>query len=164
MPLSKKIVLAGHFGVGKSSLIRRFVDGTFSEDYKVTIGVHISKKVVVLKDASELSLITWDLEGQDDIRAMRTSYMIGVNGIIYAFDLSRPVTFQNLSNDIEYLKTNYQNTPIKVVGNKRDLVTKEHLLPYSDVFNHYVDFFTSAKTGSRVDSLFSKLALELMKR
>jgi len=162
MSLTKKIVLAGHFGVGKSSLIRRFVEGTFSEDYKVTIGVHISKKTVILEDGTTIALIIWDLEGQDDIRAMRASYMMGVSGIIYAFDLSRPATFQNLANDINYLEETFQKIPIKVVGNKRDLVLKSQLVQYADVFERHVDFFTSAKTGSRVDTLFSKLAKELV--
>ncbi|MBL85679.1 MAG: GTP-binding protein [Winogradskyella sp.] len=162
MSLTKKIVLAGHFGVGKSSLIRRFVEGTFSEDYKATIGVHISKKTVILEDGTSIALIIWDLEGQDDIRAMRASYMMGVSGIIYAFDLSRPATFENLANDINYLEETFQNIPIKVVGNKRDLVLKPQLVQYADVFERYVDFFTSAKSGSRVDTLFSKLAKELV--
>ena len=64
MTPSKKIVVLGHFGVGKSSLIRSFIENSFSEDYKVTIGVQISKKTVTLQDNKNISLILWDLEGQ----------------------------------------------------------------------------------------------------
>lgn len=163
MSTSKKIVLIGHFGVGKTSLIRRFVENTFSEDYKVTIGVHISKKTIDISDGETfVSLIIWDLEGQDDIKKTRASYLLGTHGFIYVFDLSRPVTFENLDSEIKFLKENYPKIPIKVVGNKIDLVNKTYLTQYSSVFKPFVDFFISAKTGSRVESLFSKLAKELI--
>ncbi len=162
MITSKKIVLLGHFGVGKTSLIRRFIEDTFSKDYKVTIGVHVSKKEVIISEKETISLIIWDLEGYDDIKKTRPSYLLGTHGFIYVFDLSRPETYKRLQGEVNYLKDNYGNTPVKVVGNKMDLVTKEHLKQNSDVFGHLVDFFTSAKLGSRVESLFSKLAEELL--
>ncbi len=161
MTTSKKIVLLGHFGVGKTSLIRRFVENIFTEDYKVTIGVHISKKSIEIEE-NTISLIIWDLEGQDDIQKTRASYLLGTHAFIYVFDLSRPITFKNLNTEIEYLKTTCPNTPIKVVGNKMDLVNKDYLKQNNDVFDGLVDFFTSAKTGSRVELLFSKLAKELI--
>lgn len=163
MTLSKKIVLIGHFGVGKTSLIRRFVENTFSEDYKVTIGVHISKKTIDITDNNtSVSLIIWDLEGQDDIKKTRSSYLLGTHGFIYVFDLSRPVTFENLKSELDFLNENYPKTPVKVVGNKMDLVNKQYLSQYSDIFKPYVDFFVSAKSGSRVETLFSKLAKALI--
>ena len=70
MHSSKKIVLVGHFGVGKSSLIRRFVKNTFSDDYLVTIGVHIVKKIVQLEN-EEITLIIWDIEGKEDMQIGR---------------------------------------------------------------------------------------------
>jgi len=162
MSQSKKILVLGHFGVGKSSLIRRFIDDSFSEDYKVTIGVQISKKTISLENNKSVSLILWDLEGQDDIKKIRSSYLLGTSGFIYVFDLSRPVTFENLSSELDFLKVNFPKTPTKVVGNKMDLVNKHYLKQYSEVFEPFVDFITSAKTGSRVESLFSKLAQDLL--
>lgn len=163
MIISKKIVLIGHFGVGKTSLIRRFVENTFSEDYKVTIGVHISKKNIAISDGkTSVSLIIWDLEGQDDIKKTRISYLLGTHGFIYVFDLTRPETFKNLKSELSFLKENYPTIPVKVVGNKMDLVNKIYLTQYSDVFKPLVDYFVSAKTGSRVEMLFSKLANELI--
>ncbi|XMO87183.1 Rab family GTPase [Algibacter sp. AS12] len=162
MITSKKIVLIGHFGVGKTSLIRRFVENTFSEDYKVTIGVHISKKTIEIAEDESVSFIIWDLEGQDDIKKTRVSYLLGTHAFIYVFDLSRPSTFENLKNEVKYLHENYSKTPLKVVGNKVDLVNKEYLAQYNGKFDDLVDLFVSAKNGSRVESLFSKLAKELM--
>ena len=162
MTASKKIVLLGHFGVGKTSLIRRFVENTFAEDYKVTISVHISKKNIEINNNDSVSLIIWDLEGQDDIKKTRSSYLLGTSGFIYVFDLSRPITFENLEFELKFIKENYPNIPIKVVANKMDLVNKAYLSQYSDYFDSFVDFFVSAKTGSKIETLFSKLAEELI--
>ncbi|WP_452226570.1 Rab family GTPase [Lacinutrix cladophorae] len=163
MNISKKIVLLGHFGVGKSSLIRRFVEDTFTDNYKVTIGVHILKKEVVISEKETVSLIIWDLEGNDDITNTRASYMLGTSGIIYVFDLTRPATYQQLESDLNFIKTNYPNIPIKVVGNKNDLVTKDFIKQNSGIFKPFVDFYTSAKANTKVNDLFSTLAKQLLK-
>lgn len=163
MRASKKIILLGHFGVGKSSLIRQFVENTFSTDYKVTIGVHILKKEVEIAPDENVSLIIWDLEGYDDIKKTRASYLLGTHGFIYVFDITRPATFENLENDIDYLKGQYANVPLKVVGNKADLVTKSYLKEQKNTFGVTPDYFTSAKTGDNVETLFTTLAKELVK-
>ncbi|MFK7747958.1 MAG: Rab family GTPase [Kordia sp.] len=160
---SKKIILLGHFGVGKSSLIRQFVENTFTSDYKVTIGVHILKKEIEISPDETVSLIIWDLEGYDDIKKTRTSYLLGTHGFIYVFDITRPATFENLKDDIAYLTSQYANTPLKIVGNKADLVTKSYLQENKDMFGVTPDFITSAKTGTKVDDMFITLAKELVK-
>ena len=66
MATVKKIVLLGHFGVGKTSLVRRYIDSAFSEDYLVTVGVHVKKKDVVVND-EPVTLIIWDIEGNNSI-------------------------------------------------------------------------------------------------
>lgn len=163
MKVSKKIVLLGHFGVGKSSLIRRFVENTFSEDYKVTIGVHIFKKDVAIPEKdTDISLIIWDLEGNDDINNTRLSYLLGTNAFIYVYDVTRPATYESLESELNFLKEKQENTPITVVGNKEDLVTKAYLKQNNDVFGRLTDFYTSAKTGDKVDTLFYKLAESLI--
>ncbi|MEM5538901.1 MULTISPECIES: Rab family GTPase [unclassified Olleya] len=159
MKISKKIVLIGHFGVGKSSLIRRFVEDTFTEDYKVTIGVHILKKEVSIpKSDKDITLVIWDLEGNDDITNTRPSYLIGTNGFLYVFDMTRPATYQNIEADLDYIKDRYPKTPIKVIGNKKDLVTNEFIKQNKDIFGRFVDFYTSAKSGTNVDDVFINLA------
>ncbi|MFD2822350.1 Rab family GTPase [Lacinutrix iliipiscaria] len=162
MNTSKKIVLLGHFGVGKSSLIRRFVENTFTDHYKVTIGVHIFKKEVEISNNEQVSLIIWDLEGNDDITNTRPSYLLGTSGFIYVFDLTRPTTYEQLENDLNYIKTNHPNIPIKVVGNKTDMVTQSFIKQNSAFFKPFVDFYTSAKTGTKVEELFSTLAKDLI--
>ena len=162
MNISKKIVLLGHFGVGKSSLIRRFVEDSFTDNYKVTIGVHILKKEVEVSKKDTVNLIIWDLEGNDDITNTRPSYMLGTSGIIYVVDLTRPTTYKQLESDLNFIKTNYPSAKIKVVGNKKDLVTKDFLKQNNGIFKPFIDFFTSAKANTKVNDLFSTLAKELI--
>jgi small GTP-binding protein len=163
MKVSKKIILIGHFGVGKSSLIKRFVENTFSEDYKVTIGVHIFKKSVPIPEqGKEVSLVIWDLEGNDDINNTRVSYLLGTHAFIYVYDVTRPATYQNIEAELSYLKEKQKNTPIIVVGNKADLVTKVFIKQNIGDFGKSTDLFVSAKTGDKVDLLFYNLAQTLI--
>ncbi|RNL84955.1 GTP-binding protein [Sinomicrobium pectinilyticum] len=161
MTISKKIVLLGHFGVGKTSLVRRFVENTFSDNYRVTIGVHILKKEVVLPE-NQVNLIIWDIEGNEDISKTRSSYLMGSHGFIYVFDTTRKSTYENLPADLDYIKSGYNNVPVIVVGNKSDLVTKTHLRENKQYFD-LAHYFSSAKTGENVETLFKDLTKKLIK-
>ncbi len=158
MQKSKKIVILGHFGVGKTSLIRRFVKDSFSDNYKVTIGVHITKKVVEITADETISLIIWDLEGTDDIKMLRDSYLLGTHGVVFVFDVSRPSTFQNINEDLKIVKGKTPKIPIMVVGNKVDLVILNDLQTLLKDNNITANFLTSAKTGNSVNEMFTQLA------
>lgn len=158
MQKSKKIIVLGHFGVGKTSLIRRFVEDSFSDNYKVSIGVHITKKVVEITVKNSISLILWDLEGTDDVNSIRSSYLLGTHGAIFVFDVTRPSTFTHLQNDLEVLKTKMPKIPCLVVGNKIDLVVVSELKQLLKQQNISTHFLTSAKTGDEVNRLFFDLA------
>ncbi len=157
---SKKIVIVGSFGVGKTSLIRRFVDDTFSEDYKVTIGVHILKKTIELQDHS-INLIIWDTEGTDEIEEIRTSYLLGTHGFIYVSDVTRPKTYQNIDAHKNYLNKNFGNVPVLTVGNKSDLLPKGSIAQKKEEL-HFLDLLVSAKEGNNIQRLFEKMAKILM--
>ncbi len=158
MQISKKIVVSGHFGVGKTSLIRRFVEDSFSDNYKVSIGVHIAKKEVQISETNLVSLILWDLEGTDDLNQIRNSYLLGTHGLIYVFDVSRPSTFQNLNGDLAIMAEKLPNIPKLIVGNKVDLIVPEKLDELLQRKNISADYLTSAKTGDKVNDLFLRLA------
>ena len=158
MQVSKKIVVLGHFGVGKTSLIRRFVEDSFSDNYRVSIGVHITKKVVEISIDNEISLILWDLEGTDDLTTIRDAYLLGTHGIVFVFDVTRPSTFQSLNPDLEIVKSKMPSIPLIVVGNKVDLVVKTDLEDVLSKNAITTDFLTSAKTGDAVNDMFLKLA------
>lgn len=160
---SRKIVVLGHFGVGKTSLIRRFVMDTFSDNYKVTIGVHITKKVVEISPEDNMSLILWDLEGTDDIETIRKAYLLGTHGVVFVFDITRPSTFQHLNHDLKTVSQKIPNIPLMVVGNKSDLVDLQESKTTLTQNRITVDFLTSAKTGTAVNDMFTQLALQLAK-
>lgn len=155
---SKKIVILGHFGVGKTSLIRRFVENSFSDKYKVTIGVHITKKVVAVNAEESVSLIIWDLEGTDEVHMIRQAYLLGTHGVVFVFDISRPSTFQNLNRDLSIVAEKIPGTPLIVVGNKKDLAIKDELQSLLEDHDIRADYLTSAKTGDNVDEMFTHLA------
>ncbi len=162
MKLSKKVVLLGHFGVGKTSLFRRFIDNEFSEEYKVTLGVQIKKKVVVLPDGRELSMIIWDTEGHSDsVQDTRKSYLLGSHAFIYVFDLTREDTYMNLNQDLEYLKKTYTKVTAKIIGNKLDLVNEKEVTSRLKEQEIPFDCLTSAKTNKNVQNFFLDLAKEI---
>jgi len=158
---SKKIVLVGHFGVGKSSLVRRFVQNSFSDNYIVTIGVHILKKEVAVENHN-LSMVIWDIEGKDDIKKVRPSYLLGTSGFIYVIDPTRPQTFEDFNAEIQYLKDNYPKTAIITLCNKTDLVNVAEMKSLFKEKGFEVDFFASAKTGNEVENAFRILAEKIV--
>lgn len=159
--ISKKIVVVGHFGVGKTSLIRRFVEDSFSDDYKVTIGVHILKKTLALNN-DEINLIIWDTEGTDDIEDIRKAYLMGTHGFVLVCDLTREATYNNLAAQKQYLTYNFPKTPIISIGNKTDLLPKGSIADAKEKFN-YLDALVSAKEGNNVIRAFEKLSKMIIK-
>ncbi len=161
MSVSKKIVLLGHFGVGKSSLLRRFVENTFSENYTVTIGVHIMKKEVQIEKDS-ITLVIWDVEGTDDFTKYRPSYLMGASSFVYVFDASRPVTYGDIKYNLEHLKEKFPHVSVHVIGNKVDLVDPEIILKELKAQDIQHSYLSSAKTGDNVELLFKNVAAQLL--
>jgi len=89
--IQKKICLLGGFGVGKTSLVSRFVHSIFSDKYLTTVGVKIEKKSLVLNE-QELDLVIWDLYGEDDFQKVRMSYLRGASGYLLVADGTRRTT------------------------------------------------------------------------
>jgi len=123
MEIKKKIILTGSFGVGKTSLFSRFIYSEFDEKYLTTIGVKVDKKTINIDDDTNLNIMLWDIAGEVAQDKVPLSYFLGTSGIIYVFDLTRPMTYNNILADIEYLKNILPEAIIKVIGNKKDLVT-----------------------------------------
>ncbi len=119
--ISKKVILCGSFGVGKTSLFNRFINNQFDDRYLTTIGVKVNKKSIEV-EGNEVSLLLWDVAGEVSMEKVPTSYFLGASGVIYVFDLTRPMTFMNIASDLEYLRKMLPNAVIKLVGNKIDLL------------------------------------------
>ena len=159
--VSKKIILTGNFSVGKTSLFNRFINNQFDEKYITTIGVKVNKKTVEL-DGEEVSLVLWDVAGEVTQDKVPTSYFLGSHGILYVFDLTRPTSWRNIRTDLEYLKNLLPFAVIKVVGNKKDLLSAEEIEEVRKELPAKWDILTSAKTGENVETLFMELTKEMV--
>ena len=159
--ISKKVILTGSFGVGKTSLFNQFIYQQFSDRYMTTIGVKVNKKSVVIGE-DEVSMLLWDIAGEVSQDKVPASYFLGASGIIYVVDLSRPSTFVNMQSDIKFLKNMLPDCSLVIVANKKDLLTEQQV---KDIYENAVqkwDFVTSAKTGENVETLFTELAKKLI--
>jgi small GTP-binding protein len=158
--LKTKVLLTGNFGVGKTSLFQRFIHSRFDERYLTTIGVKVDKKQIIV-DGGDVEVFLWDVAGEVSQDKVPVSYFLGAHGIIYVFDLTRPLTYQNIISDISYLKKLAPKAIIKVVANKKDLVTPEQITQISNTLDVPYNIITSAKSGENVEDLFHDLAKEM---
>ncbi len=160
--VSRKVILTGSFGAGKTSLFNRFIYSQFDDKYLTTIGVKVNKKQMEI-DGEDVSILLWDIAGEITQDKVPVSYFLGATGLLYVFDLTRPSTYKNLATDLAYLKKIVPDAVIKVVANKKDLLEpaqiEEVKKQLSPLFWHTL---TSAKTGENVDELLVALAKEIM--
>ena len=155
--IAKKVLLVGNFGVGKTSLIRRFVLSEFSEDYISTIGVRVSSKIVKVGN-EEIKLLIWDVAGTNDDEKIPKAYFLGASAAMYVFDLSREETYVNLKNQIEVVQELSGLKNITVVGNKKDLLTSNEIDHLIKTISVPVNLITSAKENENVEDAFTILS------
>lgn len=159
--ISTKVILTGSFGVGKTSLFNQFLYSKFSERYLTTIGVNVKKKVIDVDD-DQVSVLLWDIAGEITQDKVPHSYFLGASAVIYVFDVTRPLTYENLDQDLDYLRTKVPNALLRVVGNKKDLASSAELEDIVAAMTSPPDLFTSAKTGENVEALFQDLGRALL--
>lgn len=161
--VQKKICLLGDFGVGKTSLIRRFVEDRFDDRYLTTIGVKISRKAVE-RPYGLLNLLIWDLAGSTGFDSFTNpSYMQGTAGAVIACDITRRDTLTIVAEYARQSRIINPRAHLIFVGNKADLadqrvIEDEALREVSSTFSDGSIFLTSAKTGENVESMFRALA------
>lgn len=159
--ISKKVILTGSFGVGKTSLFEQFLYSKFSQKYLTTIGVKVDKKVLNI-NGKELSMIIWDIAGEVRQDKVPNSYFLGTAAIIYVFDITRKSTYEDLDMDIAHLKKMLPNGITSIVGNKVDLVNDEFVQELKQNIPLPWDILTSAKTGKNVEQLFLNIGQKLL--
>lgn len=156
----KKICLLGGFGVGKTSLISRYVHSIFSDKYLTTIGVKIDKKSVHAGGA-DVDLVIWDLYGQDDFQKIRLSYLRGASGYLLVADGTRRTTLDTALSIHASAQSVVPGVPFTLVINKADLESEwqidDDLLGVLTQRGWRV-IRTSARTGAGVDEAFLTLA------
>ncbi|OAD44874.1 Rab family GTPase [Polaribacter atrinae] len=160
--IAKKVLLVGNFGVGKTSLIRRFVLNEFSEDYISTIGVRVSKKVVEYKNET-IKLMIWDVAGTSGNEKIPKAYFLGSSAAMFVFDVSREETYLTIAENLNIVKELSGLQNITVVGNKKDLLSAEELENVIQKVSVNIDLITSAKEDENVEDAFMKLTTLALK-
>lgn len=162
--IQKKVCLLGDFAVGKTSLIRRYVEGRFEDKYLSTIGVKISRKVVQRPD-HDLNLLIWDLAGGDDIDQLSRRYLLGAVGALLVCDLTRPETLGIIEKYARIMREVNRNSALVLACNKVDLEAEraidDEALAAAAAAMDLSWLLTSAKSGQGVDDAFEILAAGL---
>lgn len=162
--IQKKICILGSSNVGKTSLIKQFVEGIFNEKYLTTIGVKIDKKTVIYEN-KEVKLMVWDIEGTDAYNKFQIKYLRGCSGYIIVTDRTRSSSLTE-GLDIHMQAREVVNCPAVLAINKFDLPASLKWGDYSpENYEHLFDseFNTSAKTGENVEEMFSDLVRLMLK-
>jgi small GTP-binding protein len=165
--LTKKVCMLGSPGVGKTSLVERFVHSRFSEKYHATLGVKIDRKTVSVGGRS-VQLMLWDLAGDDGVFHIPASYLHGASGYLLVVDGTRRITLEDGSGILARLRGEVGLIPGLALWNKHDLaedwtLSSEDELVFS---GSEVDriYRTSAKTGEHVEEAFQTLAALMLER
>lgn len=156
-----KIVIAGNGGVGKSSLLHRYVAGQFNRSYSVTIGADFASREVDMQD-EKIRLVIWDLAGQQRFHVVREGFYRGAKAVILVFDITNQESWKDLPLWEREVTGRVPQAQIVVVGNKTDLL-RERAIPYHVTHRwakqrRYGYVETSCATGAGVDELFVGIA------
>eukprot|EP00029_Vermamoeba_vermiformis_P007922 TRINITY_DN3567_c0_g1_i1.p1 TRINITY_DN3567_c0_g1~~TRINITY_DN3567_c0_g1_i1.p1 ORF type:complete len:220 (+),score=60.95 TRINITY_DN3567_c0_g1_i1:43-702(+) len=160
-----KLLIVGESGVGKSSILTRFTEDTFSSDFMSTIGVDFKFKSLTI-DGKTIRLQIWDTAGQERFRAITTCYYRGAQGILLVFDVTQPETFQKLPLWLEEIKKNCKkDVKVVVAANKIDEKVKNVDMNSVKEFCDknalkYVE--TSAKENTNIEKIFIELAKSIL--
>jgi len=162
--IQKKVCMLGGYAVGKTSLVSRFVSSMFSEKYLSTVGVKIDKKPVSV-DGHDVTLMLWDLYGQDDFQTVKTTQLRGMAGYLLVVDGTRFATL-DVARQLQQTATAAAgNVPFVLLLNKADLadqwqVDQQTLLKLAN--EGWRTMRTSAKTGEGVEHAFHTLTRAIL--
>lgn len=161
--IQKKICMLGGTSVGKTSLVARYVRNMFSDKYLSSIGVKVDKKVVPV-DGTEVTLVLWDIHGDDQFQSIRTSYLRGTSGYLLVVDGTRRSTLEKALDVKKTVDPVVGDVPFIVLLNKADLTAEWDLTAADeeDLQSKFTVLRSSAKTGAGVEDAFDRLARALI--
>lgn len=162
----KKICMLGGFAVGKTSLVSRYVRSVFSDKYLTTVGVKVDKKTLTV-DGRDLTMMLWDVFGQDDYQAVQPSHLRGMSGYLLVVDGTRRATMQTARDLHQKALGTVGPLPFLLLLNKSDLaaewdVDEQALFQLAE--EGWRILKTSARTGAGVEVAFETLAREMLVR
>ena len=168
-PISLKFLILGEAAIGKSCLIERYWNNSFSGNYLATIGVDVRKKRLEINN-HDIDIAINDTAGQERFRSITKMFYKGADGILVGFDLTNKDTFNHINYWIEQIETNKsKDYPISIVlfGNKCDAtekieVNKDEIESLKEKYN-FEYFATSAKDGTNVKNAFEYLLKSTLK-
>ena len=156
-----KIILLGDSAVGKTSIIGRYINNTFKENYSCTIQAEKKMKIINEDENTSLRLNIWDTMGQEKYKSLTRQYYRDSDGAIIVFDLTKRETFDNVKNWINELRSyGSEDTNIIILGNKSDEKNKREISEEEikqQLNNDYFYLEVSAKTGNNISLAFDKL-------
>jgi small GTP-binding protein len=162
--LQKKVCVLGAFGVGKTSLVRRYVQSIFSDAYLTTVGVKVDKKTLTV-GTEAVTLVLWDVAGEDDVTAIRMSYVRGAAGYFLVADGTRAETLEVARSIRARVTSEIGAVPFMLLLNKADL-QESWELPAQSVEalenEGWAILRTSAKLGEGVEEAFQELAKRMV--
>lgn len=161
-----KIILSGNVAVGKTSIIERYINGSFQEKYNSTIQAEYKTKIINEDENTSLRLNIWDTAGQEKFKSITRQFYRDSHGAIIVFDLTKKDTFDDVNNWIKEIKNNGNtDTVIMVLGNKSDLINEREVLE-EDIKNmlndKFVYFDVSAKEGNNISLAFDTLKKNIL--
>ena len=162
-----KLVIIGDSGVGKSCILLRFADDTFTDNYYSTIGVDFRFKCVDIGER-KCKLQIWDTAGQERFKTVTSAYYRGADGIIIVFDQTDRESFNNVQNWIDDISKYSTEEPAKlIIANKDDIPNERKSVKMEDISELEKKtglevIKTSAKTGENIDYAFKKLTQKLL--
>lgn len=162
--VQKKICMLGSFSVGKTSLVRRFVESIFSDTYLTTVGVKIDKKVLRVGD-QDVTLMLWDLYGEDEFQRLRMSYLRGAAGFLFVADGTRRATLDKVMAIKEEAEKALGTVQFIIALNKSDLADQWEIEPEKEselASRGWNVIRTSAKSGESVEQAFHALAKAML--
>ena len=169
--LKIKVTVIGDGGVGKTSLIQKFTQGTFQTDYIKTIGAQLTHYETEI-EGYRIELLFWDIAGQDNFHFLRPSFYKASKAAIIVYSLEEnnlgERSFYNITSWYEDVKQFCGEIPVVVFANKVDLVTEQsldkdkihNLVKEHNFLGYYI---TSAKTGQGLDHAFNILSKEMLR-
>jgi small GTP-binding protein len=157
-----KVLLLGDWSVGKTCLLMRYMDNTFTEMHLSTIGIDSKVKIVNLKEGLDAKIQIWDTAGQERYKTIAKSYIKGANGILLVYDVTQRTSFEGIKNWVKQIKEQVSSrVSVVLIGNKTDLVDKREVKTeegeeLGKEYN-YQFFETTAKDGININEAFEAL-------